>query len=216
MESSHDKQRAIRLIMALRRQGIGDAAVLSALERIPRDLFVPQIFSDQAFEDTALPIECGQTISQPFIVAYMTEALRLGPRLRVLEIGTGSGYQAAVLSVLSRRVYTIERYRTLLRDAEARFRVLEIGNITTRLGDGLKGWPEQAPFDRIIATAAGDSIPETLLAQLAPGGIMIVPVGGPTEQRLLRVTATSEGPQTETLLPVRFVPLVEGVVKDAS
>ena len=216
MESPQDKQRAIRLIMALRRQGIGDAGVLSALERIPRDLFVPQIFSDQAFEDTALPIECGQTISQPFIVAYMTEALRLGPRLRVLEIGTGSGYQAAVLSVLSRRVYTIERYRTLLRDAEARFHALGIGNITTRLGDGLKGWPEQAPFDRIIATAAGETFPDALFAQLAPGGIMIVPVGGPTEQRLLRVTAAPEGPQTEALLPVRFVPLVEGVVKDQS
>ncbi len=144
----------IELIMALRRQGIRDKRVLSAVERIPREKFINASFRKQAYEDHALPIECGQTISQPYVVAYMTEQLHVGDRMKVLEVGTGSGYQAAVLAKLCRRVYTIERYRTLLRDAIRRFEELRLHNITAKVGDGAEGWPEQAPFDRIIVTAA--------------------------------------------------------------
>ena len=142
--------RKIRLVMELRQQGVTDQAVLSAVERIPREVFIPDSFRDQAYENTALPIGQGQTISQPAVVGYMTQALEIGSRMKVLEIGTGCGYQAAVLSKLCRRVYSIERYRELLRDADKRFTALRIGNVTTQWGDGMKGWPEQAPFDRII------------------------------------------------------------------
>jgi protein-L-isoaspartate(D-aspartate) O-methyltransferase len=210
-----DRERVIRLIMALRRQGITDARVLSAMERVPRALFVPQAFADQAYEDIALPLECGQTISQPFVVAYMTQALEVGERMRVLEIGTGSGYQSAVLSYLCRRVYTIERYRTLMREAEARFKELALANITTRVGDGARGWPEQAPFDRIILTAAVEATPEALVGQLKPQGVMVLPLGGPQEQWLTRVRLTEQGLKEEALLPVRFVPVVEGAAGDA-
>jgi protein-L-isoaspartate(D-aspartate) O-methyltransferase len=204
----------IRLIMALRRQGITDARVLSAIERVPRELFVPAAFADQAYEDMALPIECGQTISQPFVVAYMSQALEVGERMRVLEIGTGSGYQAAVLSHLCRRVYTVERYRTLMRAAEERFQALALTNITTRVGDGARGWPEQAPFDRIVLTAAAESLPQALIEQLKPDGIMLLPRGGTHEQWLMRVRLSAEGVREEELLPVRFVPLVEGAVRE--
>ena len=204
----------IRLIMALRRQGITDARVLSAIERVPRELFVPVAFADQAYEDMALPIECGQTISQPFVVAFMTQALDVGERMRVLEIGTGSGYQAAVLARLCRRVYTIERYRTLMREAEERFRELALTNITTRVGDGARGWPEQAPFDRIILTAAAETLPQALIEQLKPEGVMVLPLGGPQEQSLMRVRLTAEGIREEQLLPVRFVPLIEGTARE--
>jgi protein-L-isoaspartate(D-aspartate) O-methyltransferase len=210
-----DPQRMIRLLMVLRRQGITDARVLSAIERVPRELFVPAAFADQAYEDMALPIECGQTISQPFVVAYMTQALEVGERMRVLEIGTGSGYQAAVLAHLCRRVYTIERYRTLMREAEERFAKLGLTNITTRVGDGARGWPEQAPFDRIILTAAAETLPQALIEQLKPDGIMVLPLGGPQEQSLVRVQATAAGIREEELLPVRFVPLVEGSAREA-
>ena len=210
-----DQQRMIRLIMALRRQGIVDARVLSAIEQVPRERFIGKAQSDEAYEDMALPIACGQTISQPFIVALMTQLLEVGDRMKVLEIGTGSGYQAAVLARLCRRVYTIERYRTLLKEAEARFAALDIANITTRLGDGFKGWPEQAPFDRIIVTAAAPEVPQALLAQLKEGGILVMPVGGPTEQALHRVRKTPDGVETSSMLAVRFVPMVEGVAKES-
>ncbi|MDA1100765.1 MAG: protein-L-isoaspartate(D-aspartate) O-methyltransferase [Proteobacteria bacterium] len=204
----------IRLIMELRRQGITDKRVLGAVERVPRELFVPEALRSEAYDNMPLPICQGQTISQPFIVAYMTQALRLGPRDRVLEIGTGSGYQAAVLSKLCRRVCTIERYRSLLIQAEACFTALKLHNITTRLGDGNRGWPELAPFARIIVTAAAPQMPVTLADQLDEGGIMVVPVGPPGDQTLIRLTRDSDGFHEEALLAVRFVPLVAGMPLD--
>ena len=201
----------IALIMELRREGIFDTRVLSAIERVPREAFVPEALRAQAYANTALPISSGQTISQPYVVAYMTQLLELGERMKVLEIGTGSGYQAAVLARLCRRVYTIERHRPLLREAEARFRALGLHNITTRLGDGSKGWPEQAPFERIIVTAAAAEVPETLRAQLADGGSMVIPVGDRHAQEIWRVRREADAYTTEQLLQVRFVPLVEGL-----
>lgn len=203
----------IRLIMELRREGITDTRVLAAIERTPRDSFVAAPFKDQAYENVALPISQGQTISQPLVVAYMTQALQLGERMKVLEIGTGSGYQAAVLARLCRRVYTIERYRSLLDEAEARFRELRLTNITTRHGDGGKGWPELAPFERIIVTAAAEEAPPALLEQLGEGGVMVIPLGPRGEQRIVRLRRTAEGFAREELLSVRFVPLVEGAAK---
>jgi len=202
--------RKIRLIMQLRRSGVTDTTVLAVIERLPREIFVPRSFLDQAYEDMALPIGSGQTISQPLVVAMMTQALELHDRLKVLEIGTGSGYQAAVLSRLVRRVYTIERHRPLLREAEARFHQLGFHNITTRAGDGTKGWPEQAPFDRILVTAAADGdIPKSLTDQLALGGVMVVPLGNDRrDQRVYRIRRTETGLQREELWPVRFVPLL--------
>lgn len=207
----------ISLIMELRKQGIRANDVLSAIERIPRDEFISTSFKAKAYDNHPLPIECGQTISQPFVVAYMTEQLRVGDRMKVLEIGTGSGYQSAILSLLCRRVYTIERYRTLMRDAVNRLEGIRIHNVTAMVGDGAKGWPEQAPFDRIIVTAAAGAIPLTLLEQLKVGGIMVVPVDNPQrrgEQKLLRLTRTDTGFEQEDLLDVRFVPLVEGVARE--
>ena len=210
-----DAAQKIRLLMELRRQGLSDTRVLGAIERVPREQFVPASFQDQAYENIALPINQGQTISQPGVVAFMTEALQVGERMKVLEIGTGSGYQAAVLSKLCRRVYTVERYRSLLRAAEARFHALKIPNITSRVGDGNKGWPEQAPFDRIIVTAAATEVPAALLDQLAPGGILVVPVGeDPATQRIVRIRRTEDGFTRETLMPVRFVPLLPGVPEE--
>ena len=207
---SYEAQK-IRLIMDLRRQGILDNDVLSAVERVPREMFVPEAMRAEAYENIPLPISQGQTISQPFIVAYMTQALCLGGRNRILEIGTGSGYQAAVLAQLSRRVCTVERYRTLLRQAEACFEALKLHNITTRLGDGGKGWPELAPFARIIVTAAAPAMPQSLAEQLDDGGIMVVPVGTSGEQVLYRITRQGQELKEERLLDVRFVPLVEGM-----
>ncbi|MCH8924708.1 MAG: protein-L-isoaspartate(D-aspartate) O-methyltransferase [Proteobacteria bacterium] len=209
--------RKIRLIMRLRRAGISDTKVLSAIERIPREAFVPDSFQDQAYEDRTLPIGHGQTLSQPRVVALMTQALEIDRRIKVLEIGTGSGYQAAVLSRLCRRLYTIERHRELQRAAERRFQELRLHNITARLGDGAKGWPEQAPFARIMVTAAAAGIPESLVDQLAPGGIMVVPVGRPgADQTLLRVTRNEDGFHEEVLGDVRFVPLLEGLPSDGA
>ncbi len=209
--------RKIRLIMRLRRAGIGDTNVLSAIERIPREAFVPDSFLDQAYEDRALPIGHGQTLSQPRVVALMTQALEIDRRIKVLEIGTGSGYQAAVLSRLCRRLYTIERHRGLQRAAERRFQELRLHNITARLGDGAKGWPEQAPFARIMVTAAAAEVPESLVDQLALGGIMVVPVGRPgADQALLRVTRNEDGFHEEILGDVRFVPLLEGLASDGA
>jgi protein-L-isoaspartate(D-aspartate) O-methyltransferase len=206
--------RKIELIMKLRNQGVRDVRILEAIERIPRELFVPETLALDAYADEAMPIACGQTISQPFVVAFMTDRLQVSERMKVLEIGTGSGYQTAILSLLCRRVYTIERHRPLLSGAKARFDHLGLTNITTMLGDGFKGWPAQAPFDRIIVTAAAGELPEALLDQLAPGGIMIIPVEGGTVQELLRVTKEAEGNTIEKLLDVRFVPLVEGLPRD--
>ena len=209
--------RKIRLIMRLRRAGISDTNVLSAIERIPREAFVPDSFQDQAYADRTLPIGHGQTLSQPRVVALMTQALEIDRRIKVLEIGTGSGYQAAVLSRLCRRLYTIERHRELQRAAERRFRELRLHNITARLGDGAKGWPEQAPFARIMVTAAAAGIPESLVDQLAPGGIMVVPVGRPgADQTLLRVTRNEGGFHEEVLGDVRFVPLLAGLPSDGA
>lgn len=202
----------IRLLMELRTRGIQDTDVLSAIEHTPRELFVEEAFREHAYDDTALPISAGQTISQPAIVAWMTAALEIKPQMRVLEIGTGSGYQAAILARLARRVYTIERHRELFEKAEARFKTLKLGNIVTKLGDGSKGWKEAAPFERIIVTAAAKEIPAALLDQLAPGGIMVIPVGGSVaDQMLLRIRKSEDGViSTEHLMHVRFVPLVSG------
>ncbi len=209
--------RKIRLIMQLRRAGIADTAVLSAIERIPREAFVPESFQDQSYEDMTLPIGHGQTLSAPSVVALMTQALRTDRRTKVLEIGTGTGYQAAVLSRLCRRLYTVERHRNLLGEAERRFLKLRRYNITTRVGDGARGWPEQAPFTRIIVTAAAETVPATLVEQLAPGGIMVVPVGRQGgDQALLRLTREADGIREEILDSVRFVPLVMGLPSDAA
>ncbi len=215
---SHDS-RKIRLIMDLRNQGVTDTAILSAIETMPREAFVEEAFLDQAYANQALPINCGQTISQPLIVGLMTQALELGDRHKVLEVGTGSGYQAAILSKLARRVYTIERHRDLLAQAEKRFTKLHIHNITTMSGDGYKGWPAQAPFDRILVTAAARVVPPELVAQLSDqGGIMVLPVGdtGGLNQEVIRVRKDGKQFHSERMFPVRFVPLVEGFPADES
>ncbi|MCP2678723.1 protein-L-isoaspartate(D-aspartate) O-methyltransferase [Maricaulaceae bacterium NA33B04] len=206
--------RIIQLVMALRSAGLSDKAVLGAIERTPRDVFVPQGFQDQAYENRPLPIDCGQTISQPFVVGAMTQALKLDDRCKVLEIGTGSGYQAAVLARLARRVYTVERYRTLSKEAEARFAELRLSNIVQRIGDGALGWPEQATFDRIIVTAAAPERPDGLLEQLKPGGIAVAPVQQGKVQTLIRYTRDDAGDlHEEALFDVRFVPLVSGAAR---
>ncbi len=204
--------RKIRMVMELRRGGVTDTRVLSAIERIPREIFVPETFRDQAYENVALPIGHGQTVSQPIVVALMSQALEVGPRMKVLEIGTGSGYQAAVLAQLCRRLYTIERHRPLLAEAEMRLQRLRVHNVTTNFGDGRAGWPAQAPFDRIMVTAAAEEIPDALIAQLADGGLLVAPVGDKRRgQRLTRVTRIGDEVRHEDLGPVRFVPLVAGL-----
>lgn len=199
-----------QLIMTLRGQGIGDATVLSALESVPRELFVPPALRQHAYENASLPIALDQTISQPYVVARMTEALRLTGRERVLEIGCGSGYQAAVLTYLCRRVYSMERLKPLLVDAENRLRDLRISNISLRHGDGVKGWPEAAPFDRIILTCGSAKIPDILLQQLKIDGIMVAPEGTDSAQQLVVITRRESGFEREVLMPVAFVPLIEG------
>jgi protein-L-isoaspartate(D-aspartate) O-methyltransferase len=202
-----------RLIAELRQSGIGDERVLAAIAAVDRERFVSPTFAERAWENTALPISFGQTISQPLVVAAMTEALRVGPRMKVLEIGTGSGYQAAVLARLERRVYTIERYKPLSREAERRLLDLGIYNVVVDVGDGTKGWPNQAPFDRILVTAAAEERPQALIDQLAVGGILIVPVGrDPTTQVVERIVKSESGLKRDTLMPVRFVPLVPGAL----
>ena len=207
--------RKAKLIMGLRSQSITDPAVLTAMERTPRDLFTPALFKERAWEDSALPIACGQTISQPYIVGLMTQALMVDPRARVLEIGAGSGYQTAVLARIARLVYTVERYRTLLKEAEARFKTLGLLNIVTRFGDGGEWWPEQAPFDRILVTAAAPGEPKTLLSQLKPSGILVAPIGKGPVQSLKRYTGDGHGGfREETLCDVRFVPLLDGTARE--
>ena len=211
--AEHDS-RKVRLLMQLRSAGISDADTLRAVEKTPRELFVGESWQDQAYDDNALPIECGQTISQPYIVALMTQALEIDDRCKVLEIGTGSGFQTAILARLARRVYTMERYKSLLREAQERFAALKLTNIVAIAADGAKGWPEQAPFDRIIVTAAAPSHPQALLDQLKPGGVMIAPVGAGDLQRLIRYRKAADGEVEETqLADVRFVPLVEGLAR---
>lgn len=205
----------MRFVFNLRQAGVTDARVLSAMEKIDRADFVRGIFVERAYEDTPLPIACGQTISQPTVVGLMTQALEVNPRDKVLEIGTGSGYQAAILSLLARRVYTLDRHRHLVADARAVFRALDLHNITALAADGTRGLPAQAPFDRIIVTAAAEDPPALLLAQLRVGGIMVLPVGqSDTVQHLIRVRRTEDGFDYEELRPVRFVPLIEGMAQD--
>jgi len=213
MISSEQK---MQFLYTLRSRGVTDPRVLDAMERIDRGLFVRGTFEARAYEDTPLPIACGQTISQPSVVGLMTQALQVGPRDKVLEVGTGSGYQAAILSLLARRVYTVERHRRLVREAKAIFEKLDLTNVTVMASDGSHGLPEQAPFDRIIVTAAAEDPPGPLLAQLKIGGIMIVPVGqSDTVQSLIKVTRNEDGFDYEELRPVRFVPLLEGLGKES-
>ncbi len=213
--SGPDAQTKMQFLFALRSKGVTDARVLNAMESIDRGPFVRGIFSDRSYEDMPLPIACGQTISQPSVVGIMTQALQVNPRDKVLEVGTGSGYQAAILSKLARRVYTVERHARLVREAQEIFQALQLVNITTMTADGSYGLPDQAPFDRIIVTAAAEDPPGPLLAQLKIGGIMVVPVGqSDAVQTLIRVRRSESGFDYDEIRPVRFVPLLEGLGKD--
>jgi len=206
-----------RLIEQLRAEGITDERVLEAIAQVPREEFVPPTFRDRAYENVALPIGHGQTISQPYIVALMTQALEVGDRHIVLEIGTGCGYQAAVLAQLARRVFTVERHRALAKSAEERLKALRINNVTVRFGDGTKAWPEQPSFDRIIITAAAATIPDAVMESLAEGGVLVAPIGEEKrDQTLMRLRRGVEGWQSEELCPVRFVPLIAGLPRSAS
>lgn len=208
-------ERKMRFLFALRSRGVTDSRVLSAMERTDRGRFVKGLFADRAYEDMPLPISCGQTISQPSVVGLMTQALDVQPRDVVLEVGTGSGYQAAILSHLARRVYTVDRHRRLVREAVALFRDLNLMNITALSADGSFGLPDQAPFDRILVTAAAEDPPGPLLAQLKIGGIMVLPVGqSDAVQSLIKVTRRERGFDYDELRPVRFVPLVEGLASE--
>ena len=201
-----------RLVKRLRDQGITNQRVLDVIGATPRHIFIDEALSHRAYEDTALPIGHGQTISQPFIVALMTQALLNKPRERVLEIGTGSGYQAAILAALVKRVYTVERIAPLIERARERFRALHLRNIRLKYDDGNLGWPEQGPFDGIIVTAAARSVPEALIEQLAVGGRMVIPVGDDAAQQLRIIDNTPDGNREESLEYVRFVPLLRGTV----
>tara|TARA_R110002096_G_scaffold120749_9_gene261643 strand:- start:9554 stop:10189 length:636 start_codon:yes stop_codon:yes gene_type:complete len=209
---SPNAENLMRYMLMLHANGVRDKRVLHAMELIPREPFATGTFKDRAYEDTALPIASGQTLSQPSIVGKMTQALNAGPRDKVLEIGTGSGFQAAVLSQLARRVYTIERFASLARAANKTLTDLELVNVTVMTGDGTLGLPHQAPFDRIILTAAAEDPPANLLAQLKEGGIMVLPVGqSSTVQTLIKITKNSTGLDYEELQEVRFVPLLAGL-----
>ncbi len=208
-------ERKMQFLFSLRSRGVTNKRVLNAMERVDRGKYIRGTFEDRAYEDTPLPISCGQTISQPSIVALMTEALDVQPRDKVLEIGTGSGYQAAILSQLARRVYTVDRYSRLVREARAVFEAEDITNIIALIADGSRGLPEQAPFDRIILTAASEDPPGPLLEQLRVGGIMVLPVGqSDTVQTLVKVVKTEDGLDYHELRSVRFVPLLEGLGKE--
>ena len=204
-------QQKARLVMALRAQAITRADILSAIETTPREIFIPDELKAHAYENASMPIGHGQTISQPYIVAKMTQELDLKKTHRVLEIGTGSGYQAAILAALSRRVYTMERLRPLLTEATRRLKALHISNITYRHSDGYKGWPEAAPFDRIILTCRVDEVPPALLDQLKPTGILLAPVGASGQEELVRVIKEGEGFKFDKLISVRFVPMLNGI-----
>lgn len=205
-------ERKMRFLFALRSKGVTDTRVLTAMERVDRGHFIKGLFADKTYEDMPLPIACGQTISQPSVVGLMTQALNVQPRDTVLEVGTGSGYQAAILSQLARRVYTVDRHRRLVREASEVFRALRLTNITAFAADGSYGLPDQGPFDRIIVTAAAEDPPGPLLAQMKIGGIMVVPVGqSDAVQSLIKVTRLETGYNYDELRPVRFVPLIEGL-----
>ncbi len=217
MEDDDLRERRMRLIFSLRSHGVTDAKVLDAIERTPREKFLDRSFKERALEDLPLPIACGQTISQPSVVGLMTQALEVNPRCKVLEVGAGSGYQAAVLARLARRVYSVERHRPLARAARAVIEELDLHNVTIVTGDGARGLKEQAPFDRIIVTAAAEDVPSILLDQLKEGGIMVLPVGQTDEiQQLIKIVKTPDGVEYKELTPVRFVPLIEGVAEDVS
>jgi protein-L-isoaspartate(D-aspartate) O-methyltransferase len=205
----------MQFMLDLRRRGISDQAVLRAMDEVPREHFVENPLVEAAYADHALPIPCGQTISQPYVVAYMTEQLGVKPEHRVLEVGTGSGYQAAVLSRLAREVISVERYRTLADTARSRLATLGYGNVEVRLGDGLAGVPERAPYDRIMVTAAAEAIPDALVGQLVEGGVMILPLGPHGgAQRLVKVTKGEGAAKQEDLIGVRFVPLLPGQARE--
>jgi len=217
MSASHQTEQLMQLIFALRQAGVTDRDVLHAIEATPREDFVEPAFCDRAYENVPLPIPCGQTISQPTVVGLMTQSLQVTPRDKVLEVGAGSGYQAAVLARLARRVYAIERHRPLALAARERIEALGLTNVTIRAGDGSQGWPEQAPFDRILVTAAADDTPRLLLDQLRLGGIMVLPVGQSDEvQQLIRVERTGSGLDYTELGEVRFVPLIAGLPEDTN
>ena len=212
--NSNDEQK-MQFILSIRSKGVVDNNVLRALETVNREQFLKGLFVQRAYEDTPLPIECGQTISQPSVVGLMTQALRITNRDKILEIGTGSGYQTAILSKLARRIYSVERFKPLYEEATAIFRKLQLNNITSVWGDGSQGVVEQQPFDRIIVTAAAEDPPPTLLNQLKIGGIMVIPVGQSDEiQKLIRVERTEKNFKYEDLCDVRFVPLLEGREED--
>ncbi len=210
-----DHVERMEFLLTLRRRGISDQAVLRAMDEVPREHFVERDFTEDAYADRALPIACGQTISQPYVVAYMTEQLGVRPQHRVLEVGTGSGYQAAVLSRLAREVVSIERFRTLAETANMRLRTLGYRNVEVLVGDGLAGVPTRAPFDRIIVTAAAETIPEALVEQLADDGVMILPLGPHRgAQDLVKLTKSKDGLKREELIAVRFVPLLPGQARE--
>ena len=205
----------MEFLLTLRRRGIADQGVLRAMDEVPRERFVEPTFADSAYADQALPIACGQTISQPYVVAYMTEQLEMELHHRVLEVGTGSGYQAAVLSHLAREVVSVERYRTLAEEARERLKALGYENVDIVVGDGFAGVPDRAPYDRIIVTAAAETIPEALLDQLADGGIMILPLGSHDgSQHIIKLTKSVTGIRRENLIPVRFVPMLPGKAQE--
>jgi protein-L-isoaspartate(D-aspartate) O-methyltransferase len=205
----------MEFLLNLRRRGIADQAVLRAMDEVPREQFIDAESTGRAYADQALPISCGQTISQPYVVAYMTERLGVRPHDRVLEVGTGSGYQAAVLSRLAREVVTIERYRTLADGAQRRLQSLGYDNVEVVVGDGFAGVPARAPFDRILVTAAAETIPQTLLDQLGDDGIMVLPVGSHEgSQYIIKLTKSQTGIAREDLIAVRFVPLLPGQAKE--
>lgn len=215
-EDVSEAERKMQFLYTLRSKGVTDKRVLHAMESIDRGPFIRGIFSARAYEDMPLPIACGQTISQPSVVGLMTQALKISPRDKVLEVGTGSGYQAAILSKLARRVYTVDRHRRLVREARLLFEDMDLTNITAITADGSYGLPDQAPFDRILVTAAAEDPPGTLMEQLKTGGIMVVPVGqSDAVQHLIIVRRTDTGYEYEELRPVRFVPLLEGLGKDS-
>jgi protein-L-isoaspartate(D-aspartate) O-methyltransferase len=205
----------MEFLLSLRRRGISDRNVLRAMDTVPREEFVLPEFAAAAYADQAMPIACGQTISQPYVVAYMTEQLDVKRDHRVLEVGTGSGYQAAILSRLAGEVYSIERYRTLADKARAALKKLGYDNVTVVAGDGFKGIPEHAPYQRIIVTAAAEQVPEALIDQLADGGVMVLPLGAHDgAQRIVKLTKTVDGVKEQELIWVRFVPLLPGQAKE--
>ena len=215
MAEMSEAERKMQFLYALRSKGVTDKRVLSAMESIDRGPFIRGIFAERAYEDMPLPIACGQTISQPSVVGLMTQALKISPRDKVLEVGTGSGYQAAILSRLARRVYTLDRHSRLVREARAIFEEMNLSNITAITADGSYGLADQAPFDRILVTAAAEDPPSTLMEQLKIGGIMVIPVGqSDAVQHLIVVHKTEEGLEYDELRQVRFVPLLEGLGKD--